>query len=112
MTAEESTTPPAGPEASIDWGLRPRRADGIELSEVTDGYLVYQVSRDRVHYLNATAALLLEICDGSLTAEQLPPFLVAAFQLPEAPRAEVAACLEKLLSEGLLEADPPEGADS
>jgi hypothetical protein len=88
---------------AIDWRMRPRRAAGIELSEVTDGFLVYQPERDRVHYLNATAALLLEICDGSLAASDLPPFLAAAFSLPAPPRDEVAACLTSLLAEGLLQ---------
>jgi hypothetical protein len=38
--------------------MRPRRAAGVELSEVTDGFLVYQPDRDRVHYLNPTAPRL------------------------------------------------------
>jgi hypothetical protein len=88
----------------IDWRMRPRRAEGIGLSEVTDGFLVYQPARDRVHYLNPTAAFLLEVCDGSLCAEELPPFLAASFSLIAPPRDEVAACLLKLLGEGLLEA--------
>jgi hypothetical protein len=88
---------------AIDWRIRPRRAAGVELSEVTDGYVVYQPAHDRVHYLNPTAALLLEICDGSLAASDLPPFLSAAFRLDAPPRDEVAACLTQLLAEGLLE---------
>jgi hypothetical protein len=88
---------------AVDWEMRPRRAAGIELSEVTDGFLVYQPARDRVHYLNATAALVLEICDGSLPARDLPSFLAMAFSLAAPPRDEVAACLTKLLAEGLLE---------
>lgn len=92
-------------DGAIDWRMRPRRAAGVELSEVTDGFLVYQPDRDRVHYLNPTAAILLEICDGSLAAAELPPFLAAAFSLAEPPREEVAACLAQLLAEGLLETD-------
>jgi hypothetical protein len=92
-----------GETPAIDWRMRPRRAAGIELSEVTDGFLVYQPERDRVHYLNATAALLLEICDGSLAASDLPPFLATAFSLASPPRDEVAACLVSLLAEGLLQ---------
>ena len=70
---------------AIDWRMRPRRAAGVELSEVTDGFLVYEPARDRVHYLNATAALLLEVCDGTMRAAELPGFLAAAFTLPEPP---------------------------
>jgi hypothetical protein len=88
--------------AAIDWEMRPRRAAGIELSEVTDGFLVYQPQRDRVHYLNPTAALVLEACDGSVRAGDLPVFLAGAFQLSAPPYDEVAGCLAKLLAEGLL----------
>lgn len=109
MSPAESAPPPSAlPPTSaspFDWAMRPRRAEGVELGEVTDGFLVYQPERDRVHYLNPTAALLLEICDGSLTAEQLPAFLVAAFQLPAPPRAEVEACLTQLLAEELMVAE-------
>jgi hypothetical protein len=98
--------------AAIDWRMRPRRAAGVELSEVIDGFLVYQPARDRVHYLNPTAALLLEICDGSLAAGDLPSFLAAAFSLSAPPRDEVAACLVKLLAEGLLESRESSPPDS
>jgi hypothetical protein len=92
-----------GDSPAIDWRMRPRRVAGVELSEATDGFVVYQPAQDRVHYLNPTAALMLEICDGSLAASDLPPFLAEAFHLAAPPRDEVAACLMKLLAEGLLE---------
>jgi hypothetical protein len=88
---------------AVDWGMRPRRQEGVEISEVTDGFLVYQPERDRVHYLNPIAALILEICDGSMRAEEIPPCLAASFSLAEPPREEVAACLAKLLAEELLD---------
>jgi hypothetical protein len=87
----------------VDWGMRPRRQKGVEVSEVTDGFLIYQPERDRVHYLNPIAALILEICDGSMRAEEIPAFLAASFSLAEPPREEVAACLAKLLAEELLD---------
>ena len=86
----------------MDWSIRPKRAAGLEVSEVTDGFVVYQPDRDRLHYLNATAAMLLESCDGRLRADELPGMLALAFQLPEPPSDEVEACLERLLNEGLI----------
>ena len=56
----------------MDWDARFARAPGLEINEVTDGFLVYQRDRDRVHFLNATATLVLESCDGRLTAAELP----------------------------------------
>ena len=85
MTKEETDDE----TGAIDWRMRPRRVAGVELSEVTDGFLVYQPERDRVHYLNPTAAILLEICDGTLAAAELPAFLAAAFSLAAPPRDEV-----------------------
>lgn len=86
----------------IDWNARPRVSEGIEVNEVADGYIVYQPDRDRVHYLNHTAVLLLELCDGRTTAAELPALLRAAYDLAEAPTGEVSECLAKLLKEGLV----------
>jgi hypothetical protein len=86
----------------MDWNLRLERAAGIELREVPDGYVAYDAPRDRLHFLNPTAMLLLEACDGSLAARDLPPLLAEAYGLTQPPTAEVESCIGKLLAEGLL----------
>ncbi len=86
----------------MDWDIRPERAAGIELREVTDGYVAYDPARDRLHFLNPTAVMLLEVCDGKLSARELPELLAAAYRLPETPTADVERCVGKLLAEGLL----------
>ena len=96
----------------IDWGMQPRRAPDVILTEVVDGFVVYQQTRDRVHYLNQTAAIILELCDGSLSASDLAGFLARAFSLSAPPRAEVAACLTRLLDAGLLETGAPRMVES
>lgn len=83
-------------------GDYPKRADGIEVNEVADGYIVYQPSRDRVHYLNHTAALVLEFCNGRNRADDIPEILRSAYDLAEAPVAEVRECLSKLMQEELV----------
>jgi hypothetical protein len=80
----------------------PRVSDGLEIHTVADGYIVYQADRDRVHYLNHTGVVLLELCDGKTRAAELPGLLMAAYQLAAPPTAEVSACLAKLLEEGLV----------
>jgi len=80
----------------------PRQAQGVEINAVADGYLVYQPERDRVHYLNSTAALILELCNGRNAEADLPELLQAAFDLPAPPSDEVKACLEALRTEGLI----------
>jgi hypothetical protein len=86
----------------MDWSTRLERAKGIEIREAPDGVVVYDASRDRIHYLNRTAALLLESCDGGIPAADLPAMLAAAFTLESPPAAEVESCLARLLDEGLL----------
>jgi hypothetical protein len=80
----------------------PVKAPDLEINEVTDGYIVYQPDRDRVHYLNQTAALILELCNGRNAEANLPELLRLAWDLSEPPVEEVAECLETLRKEGLI----------
>ncbi len=86
-----------GPKAD-----RPKVAPGLEINKVADGYIVYQPSRDRVHYLNHTATIVLELCDGKNSAAEIAGLLRSAYNMPNAPDAEVAACLQQLAGEGLV----------
>lgn len=86
----------------MDWQMRPRRPAGLEINEVVDGYVVYQADRDRLHYLNHTAIVLLEACDGTLSAAELPELLARIYRLADPPTREVEHCLNALLAEGLL----------
>jgi len=86
----------------MDWEMRAQRAPDIEIREVSDGFVAYDPARDRLHYLNPTATLLLESCDGNMPARELPELLAAAFRLDAPPVAEVESCLARLLDEGLL----------
>jgi len=81
---------------------RPRKSDGLEIDEVEDGFVVYQQDRARVHYLNPTAKLILELCDGTLTAAQIAGLLEEAYRLPQAPVEAVGDALAQLETEGLV----------
>jgi hypothetical protein len=85
-----------------DASWNPVRASDIEIIEVADGYIVYQPDRDRVHYLNQTAALVLDLCNSRNTESDLPELLRLAWDLSEAPIEEVVECLEVLRKEGLI----------
>ncbi len=74
----------------------PIAVQGLEISEVSDGYVVHQHDRGRVHYLNVTAAILLELCNGENRVADLPELL------PSAPVADVQLCLNTLIDEGLV----------
>ncbi len=80
----------------------PRKSDGLEIDQVEDGFVVYQQDRARVHYLNPTAKLILELCDGTLTSAQIAALIEEAFSLPAPPRQEVDDALATLATEGLV----------
>lgn len=86
----------------MDWDACPGVSEGLEINKVADGYIVYHPARDRVHYLNHTAVLLLELCDGKTRAGDLAGLLKTAYNLPAPPTSEVSECLATLFEEGLL----------
>lgn len=86
----------------LDPTATPRRADDLEIRAVPDGYVVYDPSRDRLHFLNGAATFVLESCDGATPIGDLPALFAAAFRLDGDAAGEVAGCLERLAAEGLL----------
>jgi len=79
------------------------QAENLEVNEVPDGYIIYQSARDRVHYLNRTAAIVFEFCDGERDTEDVVSRTAAAFELDAAGHAEIRACLDMLVKEGLVQ---------
>lgn len=82
--------------------IHPKQADKIDISQVEDGYVIYQADEDRVHYLNQTAVLVLEICTGTNTVEAIVQIVQDAFQLADSPEQDVRACLETMVKERLI----------
>jgi hypothetical protein len=81
---------------------RPAKAPDVEVNVVADGYVVYHAARDRVHYLNHTAAVVLELCDGDRDRAAIARLVQRAYDLPEPPEREVTECLGQLGEEGLI----------
>ncbi len=81
---------------------QPKIADSIDINEVEDGYVIYQQEKDKVHYLNKTAVLVLESCTGGNTIANIGTIVKDAYQLPEVPEKEVTDCLNTLFQEGLI----------
>jgi hypothetical protein len=80
----------------------PQRATGLDIREVEDGFMIHQPERDRVHYLNHTAVLVLELCNGENSPARISELVRAAYGLAAAPEREVAEVLEKLRDEALI----------
>ena len=75
---------------------------GLDVNETEDGLVVYDERTDAVHYLNNTAAVIFQLCDGSRDAGAIADELVALFGLEEPPLAETVACLDELAGNGLV----------
>lgn len=80
-----------------------RKTEKLDCSEMTDGYVIYDAARDRVHFLNPSAAIVFELCDGAHSAAEIAQFIENAFKLAESPQTPVDNCLSSLQAEGLIE---------
>jgi len=78
------------------------QAANLEVHEVPDGYIVYQTDRDRVHYLNKTAAIILEFCDGLRDRNDIVLRVAKVFELGPSAHEEIGAGLDALVKEGLI----------
>ena len=88
---------------------RPRLAAGIDIAELGHGSVVRvvrQAQPPRVHVLNNTASMVLEMCDGRHTVAEIAAALAAAFALDAPPLAETAACVSGLRQAGVLTGHP------
>jgi hypothetical protein len=85
----------------------PVRSTAIDISPVADGYVVYDPGTDLVHYLNHTAAMVLELCTGRDSAEEIAAFLAGMFASVPDVQLAVAECLGQLRSLGLVQPAEP-----
>jgi hypothetical protein len=81
------------------------RAADLEVHEVPDGYIVYQGARDNVCYLNKTAAIVFEFCDGKREADDIIARVSKVFDLGLSAHAEIRACIDSLVKEGLIQSN-------
>jgi hypothetical protein len=88
---------------------RPKRSDGLTINPIEDGFVIYQAARDRAHYLNHTAVLVLELCDGRRRVAEIAELVRKAYGLGRAPRRAVDSALTRMASEGLVETVPAGG---
>jgi len=77
----------------------------IALAPADDGYLAFDPARHRLHRLNPIAALIVELSDGTRTADELVSDLAPL--VDGDARAGCAAWIEHALHEDLLRATPP-----
>jgi hypothetical protein len=78
------------------------QAGDLDVHEVEDGLVIYDLANDRVHYLNETASLVFALCTGEHSDARIVELIGLAWELPQPPDAEVRACLAQLRDEGLI----------
>ena len=77
-------------------------ADDLDVNEVDDGLIVYQPSTDRVHHLNSTASVVLLLCDGNRSIDEIAQGLSDLFPLDAPARSETEECVAGLARERLV----------
>jgi PqqD family protein of HPr-rel-A system len=92
-------------------GDRPVRSGTIEINPVDDGYVVYDPDSDRVHYLNHTAAVVLELCTGANSLADIAAGVRAAYGLTGSLETQVSECVGKLRAERIVGPPAPAAAD-
>ena len=82
--------------------MYPERSAGLQITAVEDGYVVFDSDHDRVHYMNHTAALVLELCTGKNTWDDIIDLVKEAYGLTRRPVKEVSVMLTQSIDEGLV----------
>jgi hypothetical protein len=80
----------------------PQQIDDLDISATEDGYIIYQPERDYIHFLNPTAVLILELCNGKNSQSKIADLVKQAYGLGDAPSEVVRQALMQLTVEGLL----------
>lgn len=80
----------------------PIRSAGLETHVLDEQCVVYDMKSHHVHYLNATAALILELCDSMNSVAEIVGLVQEAYSLERAPRSEVVQCLQDFEQKGLI----------
>ena len=78
-----------------------RRSD-LQIHALDDGCVVYQPDPDRVHFLNLTAAWVLELCDGRNGFQDIEREVSASSGAARPKRRLTGAIIEQFIREDLI----------
>lgn len=81
--------------------MRLARRTGVETFAMDDEAVVYDHARDTVHYLNRTARLVWDLCDGTRTHSVIDRELQNRFLTGEAQTSERQATITRGISEAI-----------
>lgn len=83
-----------------------RKIEGLVTEQVGPELLVFNAGRNEAHSLNATAALVFDLCDGVTSREAMATEIARRSGLPEDGEI-VDYALAELRDAGLVEVDQP-----
>ena len=83
-------------------GTHPKRLDRLDINPAEDGFIIYQSEKERVHYLNHTAVVILEMCDGRNSPTAIAGTLQKAYSLSKRPQKEVNEILAQMKEAGIV----------
>jgi hypothetical protein len=90
----------------IDTNAKPRQQRGFRLETLESELLLYDPGQTKTIYLNPTASLIWQMCDGKHTVDEIIALLQESY--PDAaegiPR-DVAAALDQFSEHGAIEVD-------
>jgi PqqD family protein of HPr-rel-A system len=84
--------------------LRPRVRTDVTVTELDGEAVIYDERSGDLHHLNAPATLVLGLCDGSATVEEMSAAIAEAFQRPLGEvTAQVSDLVEELRGSRILD---------
>jgi hypothetical protein len=87
----------------------PRRVEGYAVEQLDSEVLLYDPRRTAVVYLNSTALLVWQLCDGRRSSADIIHLLARAFHDSPQVSDDVAAALELLAGHGVVTFGPAGG---
>lgn len=80
----------------------PCKRAGLEIAEAAGGFVLHDAERGRVHYLNNTAALIYELCDGRTPVDEIALLLQDIFGPQSSLEEQVQLYVASLREEHLI----------
>jgi PqqD family protein of HPr-rel-A system len=90
--------------------LRPRVRQDVTVTELDGEAVIYDERSGDLHHLNVPATLVLGMCDGHATVDEMSAAIADAFQRPTGEvTAQVMSLLEEFRGAGILDGTPKAG---
>ena len=89
------------PTVTSDNNHQPDKVAGVEVNEVADGLVVFDPQTQQVHYLNSSASVVYELCDGRSTTDDIVARATDLFA-GVASADSLVECVDDLTRRGLI----------